>query len=122
MIISFRKDIERLRVFGGKSCETYAAAIASYYRMLHRIARPGRGMPLVTAPTYVPTRAYRLVTRLFTFIICRFTAGSHYRMQIRGVPKAEGQSRRKGRGAGEGFSKNEPRTGFPRMPPTTRQG
>lgn len=86
---------------------------------------------LVTTPAYIPTytytytylpystRASRLVTRPFTFIICRFTAGSHYRMQIRGAPKAEGQSRGKGKGALVKTSRI--RTGLPRIATTTRQ-
>lgn len=50
-------------------------------------------MPLVTSADITHTRVHLVVTRPFTFIIRRFTTGSHYRMQIRGVPKAEGQSR-----------------------------
>lgn len=75
-------------------------------------------MLLVTADdvyihTCVPTRVSRLVSRSFTFIIRRFTAGSHYRMQIRGVPKAEGQSR--------GFDKKQPHAAPSYTPPPRQE-
>jgi len=41
-----------------------------------------------------------LVSQVGRFIIRRFMTGSHYRMQIRGAPRAEGQSR--------GFGKKQP--------------
>jgi len=55
---------------------------------------------VANASRCVPTRMSRLASRPFTFIIRRFTTGSHYRMQIRGAPRAEGQSR--------GFGKKQP--------------